>query len=328
MCFRSISKIRLGRHGFTLVELLVVIAIIGILIALLLPAVQAAREAARRMTCSNNLKQIWTAVLTYENQFAVLPISFSHVSVERGEEPNGLSWMVGILPFVDQQPLYNTINFDGSCPAGLGMFRPENKTARETFISTFLCPSDYNARELQDYVWEATATWGYSGIVWASTSYEGVMGPHKPSGSIFNGLPDCSNYAVHGVESCTGLFWGHTWMQPVTIASITDGLSQTLALGEVVPEHNDFNAWALGNGAFRRTHSPINYLERIFDPNNPRDVAFDRWRDHAFGSRHEDGAFFSFADGHVVFLSETIDMVIYHGISTRDMGEVVPNDFD
>ncbi|HBO43741.1 MAG TPA: hypothetical protein DD670_07380 [Planctomycetaceae bacterium] len=265
-------------------------------------------------------------MLTYENQAKVLPISFSHVSVERGEEPNGMSWMVGILPFIGQQPLYDTIKFDGSCRSRLGMFRPENITARESYIPTFLCPSDDTARELQDYVWEATEPWGFSGILWAPTSYEGSMGPHKPVGSVFDGLPDCTNYAVNGIESCSGLFWGHTWMAPVTIASITDGTSQTIAVGEVVPEHSDFNCWALGNGAFRRTHSPINFLNRIFTPGNPHGVAFTRWRDHSFGSRHEGGAFFCFADGHVAFLSETIDIAVYRALSTRDEGESVPKD--
>ena len=134
---------------------MVAIAIIGILIALLLPAVRAAREAARRMHCKNNLKQIWAAVLDHENQYQVLPVSFSHVNVERGEEPNEMSWMVGILPYVGQQSIYDTINFDGSCRSGQGMFGPENKTARETFIPTYQCPTDNND-ELQDYMWEVT----------------------------------------------------------------------------------------------------------------------------------------------------------------------------
>ncbi|MBN2294818.1 MAG: DUF1559 domain-containing protein [Pirellulales bacterium] len=327
MSSRSRSRVKAHGRGFTLVELLVVIAIIGILIALLLPAVQAAREAARRMTCSTNIKQIWTAVLTYENQHKVFPISFSHVSVEKGEAPNGMSWMVGILPFIEQLTLYDSMNFDGACPSGGGMFRPENKVARESVISTFLCPSDGKASELQDYVWQATAPWGFSGLVWAPTCYEGSMGPHKPNGSIFSGLPECSNFAYNGVESCSGLFWGHTWMAPVTIASITDGTSQTIALGEVIPEHNDFNCWALGNGCFRRTHSPINFIDQVFDQRDPRAVAFNRWYDHCFGSRHEGGAFFSFADSHVVFLSEEIDMKVYQAISTRNRGEVVDTEF-
>ncbi|MBN2217107.1 MAG: DUF1559 domain-containing protein [Pirellulales bacterium] len=319
------------RRGFTLVELLVVIAIIGVLIALLLPAVQAAREAARRMSCSNNLKQIWTAVLTYENHHQYLPVSFSHWndSAYPDQDPNGMSWMTGILPFVGQQSIYDTLILAGPCPDWLGMFHPQNKLARETFVPTFLCPSDHTARELQDYVWEASEPWGFSGLIWSPTCYEGIMGPHLPSGghsSFTEGLPDCASYSVDA--SCSGLFWSRSCMTPVNIASITDGASQTLAVGEVVPEHNDFNTWALGNGACRRTHAPINFLNRIFDPNDPHKVAFDAWPDHAFGSRHEGGAYFCFADGHTMFVSEAIDMFIFQGISTRDGGEVVPKNFD
>ena len=321
--------------GFTLVELLVVIAIIGVLVALLLPAVQAAREAARRMTCSNNLKQVWTAALTYESNHGHLPISFAHTGydgMENGEASNGLSWMAGILPFLGQQAVYDTMNFDGSCVSELGMYRPENKRARETFIPTYLCPSDYNARELQGNVWAT------GGRLWASTNYVGVMGPHAPGSSTFppSGtanvppLPDCSNYTSSKLESCAGLFWRHSWMAPVTMDSITDGTSQMLAAGECVPECNDFNAWALGNGVNRRTHSPINYTQSIFLPQEPTrtDVAYYGWPNHSFGSRHPGGAFFAFADGHVTFLSEAIDMWIYRAISTRDLGEVVPKNWD
>src|SRR2546427_5297251 len=92
-----------GRSGFTLVELLVVIAIIGVLVALLLPAVQAAREAARRMSCSNNLKQLSLALHNYESTFSSLPPA--------GIDTNQMSWVVMLLPYMEQQPLFDKFNF-------------------------------------------------------------------------------------------------------------------------------------------------------------------------------------------------------------------------
>ena len=237
--------------------------------------------------------------------------------------------MAGILPFVGQQPLYDMMNFDGAFQSGLGMARPENKKARETFIATYLCPSDYNARELQDHVWQT------KGRLWAPTCYAGVVGPHSPGGDFppsgnpdVPPYPDCHNYTSLGIESCSGLFWRHSWIAPVTIRSITDGLSQTIAVGECVPEFNDFRAWALGNGVHQRTNAPINYTTRLFDPNDPHKVAFNGWPYSSYGSRHAGGAHFSFADGHVVFISDLIEMRIYYGITTRDMGESVPKVFD
>ncbi len=305
-------------RGFTLIELLVVIAIIGILIALLLPAVQAAREAARRAQCTNNLKQIMLAVLNYENQNKCFPICFAHYN-EGGADGSGMSWMTGILPFIEAKALYDSLDYRGSVEAGLGVKRSGNLEFIKQFPPPYYCPSDGKGQKLQMNVWRL------EGIPFAATNYAGVLGPHNGgNGSLFGGLPDCHNYLTYKIAECTGCFWRHSWMAPVTIGSIRDGTSNTLAVGEVVPEYNSFLAWALGNGVVRHSNAPLNYVKSPFNPSDPLPVTFNDWPNHSFVSRHPGGVHFVFADGHVSFLSESIDRTVYWALGTRDGGEVIP----
>ncbi len=183
--------------GFTLVELLVVIAIIGILIALLLPAVQAAREAARRLQCSNNLRQIALAVLNYEAQLGTFPVSIHHSS-QGGVVGTGMSWMIGILPFMEQQALYDSLKIEGNAQAGLGVFTPQNHEFIRQSIPGYCCPSDDAVGKVKTDVWNAVP----ADLPLATLNYVGVMGPHNLSNnSIFGGLPDCHNYTLYGKES-------------------------------------------------------------------------------------------------------------------------------
>ena len=310
--------------GFTLVELLVVIAIIGVLIALLLPAVQAAREAARRTHCVNNLKQIGLGILNYESSFRAFPISIPHSQDEQTVLPNidlnGLSWMVGILPFIEEQSLYSTMNLKGRAPSGDGIKRAQNQVAIKTQLPTYTCPSDVSEPRVRTNVWQAV------GPEFAVTNYAGCMGPHNVGAtSIFGGAPDCHNYFNFVQNSsnpnyqrdCTGTFWRHTVLTPVRLKSFTDGTSKTIVAGEVVPEYDDFKVWAIDNGSWAANHAPINYLPA---PNEP----WNGWRNQSgFRSRHAGGAFFVWGDGHVSFLDELIAQDVYRGLSTRAGGEIV-----
>ncbi|MGE3820676.1 MAG: DUF1559 domain-containing protein [Isosphaeraceae bacterium] len=190
------------RRGFTLIELLVVIAIIGVLIALLLPAVQAAREASRRVQCVNNLKQIGLAIHGYVGSTGVLPFG-------QGPEPTqswcGWSSLAMLLPYLEQTPVYQSINFD--VPGGSDPSRPENLTAREVRIATFLCPSDVD---------RLTSPSGHNNYA-ACTGIDPNMNNGVTSG-LFGGMYGPGPYV------------------PVTVglAEITDGTSQTVAFAERV----------------------------------------------------------------------------------------------
>ena len=128
------------RRGFTLIELLVVIAIIAVLIGLLLPAVQAAREAARRSQCVNNLKQLGIALHNYHDVNGSFPPG--NLAINGINDPVQTTWTISMLPGMEQTPLYNSYNFSQF------NFSPDNKTLRETRVATFICPSDLNTEQL------------------------------------------------------------------------------------------------------------------------------------------------------------------------------------
>jgi prepilin-type N-terminal cleavage/methylation domain-containing protein len=192
-------------RAFTLIELLVVITIIALLIGLLLPAVQSAREAARRAQCLNNLKQIGLALHNYVDSVGVLPIG-------QGPEPNGrfFGWssLAMMLPFLEQAPLYASLNFD--TPGGSAPGTPENVTGQNARIGVFLCPSDPD---------RLTSPSGHN-------NYAGNTG----SGADSNGA------SPSGVICGSQMFLSGPYFESTTVRlqEITDGLSQTAAFSELV----------------------------------------------------------------------------------------------
>ncbi len=190
-----------GRRAFTLIELLVVIAIIGVLIALLLPAVQAAREAARRSQCTNNLKQLGIAVHNYIDSNQVLPAYCYNDNIYWRS-----SWVVAILPSMEQQPLYNSINLSQEMTARA------NTTLNSTKISTLLCPSDPQKQR--------PAASNGADYQWGPITYSGNQGGpgsiRRATGTIVPGATRQGSPALpFGVQA------------PVGLESITDGTSST-----------------------------------------------------------------------------------------------------
>lgn len=302
--------------GFTLVELLVVIAIIAMLVTLLLPAVQAAREAARRTQCSNNLKQIGLAVLNHESQSGKFPINIPQDAC--GDEslvPTGVSWMVQILPFLEEGSLFDSMDLDGPMAKAKGILNRQNRAIISQQLPMYLCPSDNSgtAESVRTDVWHYPAAFK---ATMGTMNYAGAIGPHNPNdASTFGGLKYCNNMCGIDMKRCTGTFWRHSYLAPPTMASFEDGTSKTFIAGEVLPEYDHFKVWALANASFAYSHAPINYVD-------PTQVGIWLALDQmGFHSRHPGGAQFVWGDGHVSLLTDTIDLAVYRGLSTRAGGE-------
>jgi prepilin-type N-terminal cleavage/methylation domain-containing protein len=316
----SNRRARPGRRGFTLVELLVVIAIIGVLVALLLPAVQAAREAANRMSCSNNLKQLGIALHNYHDTYKKLPpgqLGF----------PMVFSAHARLLPFVEQGNLQNLLDFDvppmtfnGSFPAAAA-----NEKAAQVQIPFFVCPSDGF-----DEVPSAT--------VFGAISYPICAG----SGLVNNGSSSSADGIVFGKSN-------------TKFASITDGLSNTVAFGEsllgsgtdsagATPQDPKRQVAELASGTATTTSacaSPAKWsgqrsakwinghladtLYNHFYPPNAKEPdchnGFHNFGLTAARSSHSGGVQVTLCDGSVRFVGDTVDLVVYRAAATRSGGE-------
>jgi len=300
----------LRRRAFTLVELLVVIAIIGVLVALLLPAVQAAREAARRMQCANNLKEIALALGSYESSFRVFPPG--RLGCETGypdateKDVSGVSGFGLILPQLDQASLYGMLNLSTIPVWHLqGSAYPFMSTSAGKAIcerpSVMVCPSDASepVRNPQPSHWTVPVATGSYALC------EGTKGG--------SGLSYDSKYSNDGV---------FMYMATFSARDIVDGLSKTLLVGEVMDAHtgDSYNCWSVavgGRTSLRSTTNPLN------TPTGTGSVFItDGYKyNTAFASQHPGGANFAFGDGHTVFLSENISIGPYRALSTRDGAE-------
>ncbi|MEN1680085.1 MAG: DUF1559 domain-containing protein [Planctomycetota bacterium] len=346
-----------SRAGFTLVELLVVIAIIGILVSLLLPAVQSAREAARRMQCVNNLKNLALACHNYHDAQKNFPISrgltFNFDGAEGGGPASG--WILETLPQMEQQALYDRFReggaFDGVFQVGRGaapqpnfglasinngISVPELMAIEQTFLQ---CPSD------QSVVGTSTEQWGWPTTPVAMTSYKGVIGDTVVSSgsaeSLTNGpLPPTvdqpfpsGNYDrpvpvgsppfdrdCHRDTRCRGIFFRQSWRRPVKIGSIADGTSNTLMIGEDVPGYNTHSAAYYSDGDWCSCNMPLNFAINLPPDEDQSSVLW--WERRGFRSLHPGGANFALADGSTRFVSETTDNIVYRTSCTRDAGEL------
>ncbi|WDI43856.1 DUF1559 domain-containing protein [Bremerella sp. P1] len=303
------SFCRSRKSGFTLVELLVVIAIIGILIALLLPAVQQAREAARRMQCSNNLKQMGLACHNYMD---ISQGSFppgSYYKLQSGQwDSHG--WAVAILPFIEQNALYDQYNFS------LNPLAAAHQDIRRTVVDGYICPSFNGA---------STNTSGSLFSDGALFTYQGIAGVYFNDSTLDQNLP---GNAGHGMITSNGVFRINGERRA---ADIVDGLSNTIMIGDYT--HSDrtgVNSGFPGNvrvwiaGTTSTVNGALYNLKIIYEDtiNSRRDrndgIAFNHL---PFTSKHPGGANFAAADGSVHFLPETINFDVYRAVATINGGE-------
>ncbi len=315
------------RAGFTLVELLVVIAIIGLLVALLLPAVQSAREAARRMQCVNNLKQLGLAVQAFHGTHGHLPYSVNPFdqTPQRYASYTGKGWIVDILPQLEQVGLHGQMlpgydnpgdasnDFSEGGDTG-GMRRAEIRAAIATRLPVLECPSDDSATGV------STEMWYFEDIETAVTSYKGVLGDHVvwPGSTVHRDgtMPDCH----FNPRGCNGLFWRFAFIDPIGFRQVSDGLSNTLMIGEDVASQDYHAAAYFADGDWASCNVPLNF----FLLGLPSEQIKEQWfNTRGFKSLHPGGANFVRADGSVDFFSEAIDHPLYRALSTRAGDEVV-----
>ena len=312
------------RQAFTLVELLVVIAIIGILIALLLPAVQAAREAARRSQCTNNAKQIVLAMHNYNDTHKMFPINYGG-NQQYNLNGTGHSWMTGVLPFVEQSALYDQVDF--TLPIGDVNNRNVNTTAAQTVITSFLCPSDNNDQGLMSGLRNVTNT------PWGVTNYKACAGSNWAWGDN----PTCRHSWPksrwhndgNGLDRGNGLICRNSDNQRrnyTEFAHITDGTTNSFALGEAVPKWCTHTGWYWFNACTATCGIPLNYESNLIqtDPAQTLETRWDDWgNNYSFYSRHPGGANFGMCDGSVDFVSDTIDVTTYRMLGNISDGEPV-----
>jgi prepilin-type N-terminal cleavage/methylation domain-containing protein/prepilin-type processing-associated H-X9-DG protein len=311
------------RRGFTLVELLVVIAIIGILVALLLPAVQAAREAGRRSQCINNLKQLGIAVHNHHDTRKRLPYDSSPEagdSAAWGMGGPNWSWIARSLPFMEQEPLYNQ--------AGVGAHANlnSNPAAIATQIQTLLCPSDGWSNSPR------TDAADLSGQI-GQTNYKGNSGTNWQWGeSRWNPGYQANGTNQNGLGNANGLFWRADAVQKLGLSRITDGTSNTFLVGEDLPELNRWCSWPYSNNAVGTCAIYPNAKDPAGRWYNNRGLAGNTyvntgWENtYSFRSRHPGGLQFAMADGSARFVSETIAVNVYRFAATPAGGE--PNMLD
>jgi prepilin-type N-terminal cleavage/methylation domain-containing protein/prepilin-type processing-associated H-X9-DG protein len=288
---------RVSRRGFTLVELLVVIAIISILVGLLLPAVQKAREAAARISCANNLKQLGLAMHIYHDRDANNP-SLPPTRLQRGMA----TWAVLILPYLEQENLYRQWDLARH-------YFEQNEIARQTTVKSYFCPSRRGSSD--------------------GVSVHGDMFPSGPNGELVHFPGGLSDYAVlvdktghdEPEELCPNMSGSFQAITGYRFSDFTDGLSNSILIGEKhVPIAKHGYGWwdcSTYDGEYPKCWSR-NTAKEHPPTTNPKSTGW------SFGSRHTGVVMFCFADGHVRSIPESINLDTYELLGMRNDGMVTP----
>ncbi|MEZ6064552.1 MAG: DUF1559 domain-containing protein [Planctomycetaceae bacterium] len=294
-------------RGFSLIELMVVIAVIAMLVALLLPAVQSTREAARRTRCRSNLHQLGIGLQSYETTHRMFAINYGSGPFDGRNL--GASWIAQLLPFIEQKPLWDRIEF------GRPAETPANLAASSTVIEVLLCSSDAHGTGVMENRRQTL-------FPQAITNYKACLGSNWGEGTWapLASVTGRNAGQTDGQDRCNGFMCRGGFLPPVStrVRDLTDGSSNIIAVGEAVPEWTWHTWWYWFNATTATCAIPLN------DWTIPEDTLDDWHQNSGFASRHPGGGQFTFADQRVVFISENINRDVYRELATIQGGEVVP----
>jgi prepilin-type N-terminal cleavage/methylation domain-containing protein/prepilin-type processing-associated H-X9-DG protein len=275
-----------ARPGMTLVELLVVLAIIGTLVTLVLPAVQMARESARRAQCQSNLRQLGIAMALHANARGAFPVGCIGYRPEPPEQlPRSWSWNVQLLPFLERPALAES--FDLSIPSA----KPPNKAPAATIVAEFLCPSTTET-DLRNPIglWKGCAF----------TDYAGIYGVEGLGRNRADGDTSIQTVSDESLGICV-------YEEPVAPKRVLDGLAKTASIAETEVRRETESEWVSGQNIFAHDEAT---------PINTR-----RQTGNEVGSPHPGGASVVFCDAHVEFVAESIEQDVLNAMLTRAGGE-------
>ena len=335
-------------RGFTLVELLVVIAIIGVLVALLLPAVQAAREAARRSTCQSNFKQVALALQNYHSAFNAFPDGTRYMTSDTKSAYDftpttgiptaatatnypGMGWGAYVLPYMEQQQLFSQMDFDHKD----GNFGAPNWAAAATLISSFVCPSERNQEAWIDCCTDKDH-FGVPSWDWRMTSMAGVADSRKAYSRMPAGKDNRPGHPFVPTPHGKGILFNFSGVEA---RNVTDGLSNTFIIGEMVSASGidaagqvvwvahgwiTRNVADLGQGINGPQSVPGGRDDTVDPFDGDGGNRHDEFhREHGFSSWHPGGAHMAFADGSVQFFGEDTDALVLWAHATRADDDIV-----
>jgi prepilin-type N-terminal cleavage/methylation domain-containing protein/prepilin-type processing-associated H-X9-DG protein len=335
---------RTSRRGFTLIELLVVIAIIAVLIALLLPAVQAAREAARRSQCVNNLKQIGLGMHNYHDVNGSLPPGVKSCCWG--------TWILFMLPYVEQQALFNAWNFGGDYAYYQGTYDSNfryggiyNLTVSSTRVTAYMCPSDGNNASLSNI---GSTIAGKSFLVTSQNYVVNFGNLHTAQPASYNNVPFLGAPFADIDGRLSGVSTGTSGQYVFNFSTINDGLTNTLLASECIVgtgKGAQYNAsydlrgfsWWGSASSFTGWMTPNSTLPDVLEassycvypyPNNPpcTQPTTSLPKMNAARSRHPGGVNAAMADGSVKFFKNSISLNIWRALSSTHGGEVISSD--